>query len=153
MQIKWDIDRKRGNYRPTLKFVITLEEHERSIAMHAVSVQSMIPRIPNGGRAWCMPGCDERAPGWIPADYHQLHVPYFKTGIIKDFIRLPFQADDTFPEVENSFLLLRDTYEKVVASVYSIEPVNQQKELTTSQKTKEKIAAALTAQKMLAFSF
>ncbi|PIE58660.1 MAG: hypothetical protein CSA33_01800 [Desulfobulbus propionicus] len=152
MNIQWSIDKRRGNYRPTLTYVITLEEHELAIAMHSVSITSSIPRIPNSGRAWCMPGCDERALNWSPKEFHQLHVPYFKTGMTNDFIRLPFREHDHYPEVEASFSDLRQTYEQVVAQVYAFKPFRQEQTMDMTSATKQKIAATLTAQKMLGFA-
>ncbi len=151
MRIQWQIDKKRGNYRPTLSYTITLEEYERTIAMHSVSIQSTIPRIPNSGRSWCMPDCDERASGWQPVEFHHLHVPYFKTGTAAGFIRLPFRPGCRFPEVEQSFTVLRRAYEEVVGRVYAHEPFREQFELDMRPETKQKIAATLTAQKMLGF--
>ncbi|PID41137.1 MAG: hypothetical protein CR981_04615, partial [Proteobacteria bacterium] len=149
MKIKWALNKKRGNFRPTLRYVITLEDFEKSLAMDAVSVRSTIPRINDSSRTWCLPGCDERHPDWKPTGFHRLSVPYFKTGISEDFIRLPFRESGEYPEIEYSFSLLRERYETVVAETYRWGPIREERELGLTEETREKIAATLTARKML----
>ncbi|PID75925.1 MAG: hypothetical protein CSA20_04180 [Deltaproteobacteria bacterium] len=151
MNIRWNIDKKRGNYRPTLKYVISLEEHERAIAMQSIQIESLIPRIPEPGKGWCMPGENERAEGWQPKEFHYLSVPWFKTGQHSDFLYLPFRDSGDYPEVEESFVLLRQRYEEVVRKTYRWEPIKQSGELETSPETKKAIAARLAAMQMLSF--
>ena len=45
MKINWKIEKQRGNFRPVLKYSISLEEHEKAIAMHAVNIESSIPLV------------------------------------------------------------------------------------------------------------
>ena len=149
MKIQWKIEKKRGNYRPTLNYMISLEEHEKALAMHAVSIRSLIPRVVDSSQAWCMPGTNERAPGWQPTEFHRLSVPYFKNGTAEGFIRLPFKESGYYPEVEGSFAMLRDAYEKVVRQAYRWHPVHEKGELDITPETREQIAASVTAQKML----
>lgn len=149
MKITWKIEKKRGNYRPSLRYTISLEEHERAIAMESVRVESSIPRIPEPGRGWCLPGEDERADGWQPTEFHFLTVPWFKTGTDSGFLRLPFRSSAEYPEVEESFIRLRECYEEAVRAVYQWKPISLSGEMETSQKTKDAIAARLAAMQML----
>ncbi len=150
MKIQWKIEKKRGNFRPTLKYTISLEEHERAIAVESVQIKSSIPRIPEPGRGWCMPGEYERAENWTPTEFHFLAVPWFKTAVNSDFLRLPFRNSGEYPEVEESFSRLRQKYEEIVRKTYGWEPICQKGEMETSKQTKEAIAARLAAMQMLA---
>ncbi len=152
MKIQWKIEKKRGNYRPVLSYVITLEEHEKDLAMNALTIESSIPHIPDAGMPWCMPGCNERAPGWEPIDFHSLSVPYFKIGTTSERIRLPFRESASYPEVEQSFAMLRDAYEKAVNEVYQWQPFYTTGEMDITPAAKEQRAATLTARKMLGFT-
>ena len=149
MRINWKIEKKRGNFRPILRYTLTLEEYEQAIAMHAVTIVSSIPKVSDSYQAWCMPCCGEREDGWQPDDFHYLSVPYFKTGSSNGFIRLPFKESGSYPEVEESFRMLRTAYEQVVREVYSWKPTSEQGGLGITTETKEEIVATLAAQKML----
>ncbi len=152
MKIEWKIEKKRGNYRPDLKYTILLEEHERAIAMNSIRIESSIPCIPQPGKRWCMPGEYERAEGWQPTDFHFLTVPWFKTGFDSDFLRLPFRESGEYPEVEASFALLREKYEEVVRKTYNWQPIEEEGSMETSGETKAAIAARLAAMQMLALA-
>jgi hypothetical protein len=151
MQIKWRIDKKRGNFRPSLNYHIRLEAFEKELAVHAVSIQSRIPLIPNPHLRACMPGENERTAGWAPTRFHTLSVPYYKKGEIGEFIRLPFRASGEYPEVDTSFAALRAAYETVVRAVLAQSPIARQGEMGISPSTRETIAAAVTARRMLVF--
>lgn len=149
MKIIWKIEKKRGNFRPVLTYSLRLEEHEQAIAMHSVTIESFIPRVSDANQAWCMPGCDERSTDWQPDGFHHFSVPYFKTGSSDGFIRLPFKESGQYPEVEESFKMLRAAYEEVVREVYGWKPACEDGELDITTETKEQIAATIAAQKML----
>lgn len=149
MKIKWDIKKKRGHFRPSLNYHIRLESFEKALAVPAVRIQSLIPEIPNSHLSFCMPLENERCPGWEPVSYHPLSVPYFKHGETHGFIRLPFRNSREYPEVEESFKILRREYECIVLQAYSQGPVCVRGELDISTHTRTNIAAAVTARKML----
>jgi hypothetical protein len=149
MKINWKVEKKRGNFRPMLTYNISLEEHEAAIAMHAINIAGTIPRVPEGNRSWCSPCCDEREDGWQPESFHYISVPHFKNGSSSGCIRLPFRESREYPEVEESFKMLRTAYEEVVREVYSWKPVSEEGELNITSETKEQIAASIAAQKML----
>lgn len=151
MKINWQIEKKRGNYRPKLSYQIMLEEFERELAVDAVQIKSSIAKLQDATKEYCMPGSHERHPDWQPQDYHYLSVPYFKDGKSSGVFRLPFRENGEYPEVEASFQLLRKEYEEVVKKAYAHQPIKTHGELDLTRKTKEAIAASLTAKKMLAF--
>ena len=149
MRIKWTITKKRGNFRPHLNYTITLETFEKDLAVNALTIKSLIPRIPNPSRAFCMPGEDERDPSWTANDYHYMSVPYFKTGEVREFIRLPFWESGHHPEVEGSFSLLRQAYEEVVKQAYNFGPISENGEMDISAATQKAVAARVAGAKLL----
>ena len=149
MKVDWQILKKRGNFRPTLTYTITLEPFEKKLAVHAVWVESHIPEIPNPSQRYCLPGENERSPVWIPSEFHRLQVPFFKIGERRDFMRLPFRESGEYPEVESSFLALRNAYETVVKTVYGKEPIHQRGALDMSPETRTCVAARVTADRLL----
>ena len=149
MQIKWSITKKRGNFRPSLNYQIILESFEKKMAVNALNIQSLIPEIPNSHLSFCLPGENERSLNWQPPGFHYLSVPFFKTGKISEFIRLPFRASGKYPEVEVSFKILRQAYEELVLNVYGQAPFEQKGELDICRSTKKKISAMVTADRLL----
>ena len=61
MHIEWTITKKRGWLRPTLTYTITLEAHEKALALPEVSVLSSIPKPEEERQEHCPPGRFERA--------------------------------------------------------------------------------------------
>ncbi|WP_310598654.1 hypothetical protein [Desulfobulbus sp.] len=151
MRIVWQIEKQRGNYRPSLNFTLELEEYEQRLAVEAVNVRSLIPRIEAPHQMYCLPGRFERAAGWCPLDYHWLAAPFFRDGSRHGFIRLPFRESGSYPEVEQSFTLLRETHEEVVRQAYSWEPISESHRMDISPDGRRAIAAKLTAERLLAF--
>ncbi len=149
MKIDWQITKKRGNFRPILKYAMVLESFERKLAVQAVWVKSLIPQIPNAGHSYCLPGENERHPLWMPSEFHRLQVPFFKTGERRDFLRLPFRESGQYPEVEASFVSLRSAYETVVQKVYGQDSIDQEGRLDMSSETKACVAAKVTADRLL----
>ncbi len=149
MHINWTIKKKRGNFRPFLKYTLILEDFEKKLAVNAVSIESSIPVVPDSHSSTCMPGTNERCPGWQPERFHYLSVPHFKRGEIEDFIRLPFRSSNEYPEVEASFLQLRHAYEQVVRNAYGHEPMDTGGRLGITAETKSCIAAKVTADRIL----
>ncbi|WP_321493699.1 hypothetical protein [uncultured Desulfobacter sp.] len=149
MKISWQIRKKRGNFRPGLSYEFTLEPFEKKLAIHAVQVESLIPMLPRPHLSYCLPGEDERAPGWQPSRFHVLQVPHFKDGHTRGFLRLPFRERTEFPEVEASFKNLRREYEIRVCEAYGHSPVNQGGVLDITDDTRSKISAKVTAHRFL----
>ncbi len=151
MRIVWRIEKQRGNYRPCLSYVLELEEYEQRLAVEAVNIRSLIPRIEVPNETYCLPDCYERASGWKPADYHWLTAPFFRDGRRNGFIRLPFRESGSYPEVERSFALLREAHEQVVRRAYNWEPINEVGRMDVSADGRRAIAARVTADRLLAF--
>jgi len=145
MQINWTITKKRGNFRPSLNYKITLEVFEKKLAVNAISIKSTIPDIPDSHQEFCLPDSNERNPQWIASNFHYLSVPYFKKGKASGFIRLPFRNSRGYPEVGASFQQLRYEYEAVVRQAYCQKPLHLENELGMSHETKQEIAATITA--------
>ncbi|MEA1966774.1 MAG: hypothetical protein U9N77_00895 [Thermodesulfobacteriota bacterium] len=149
MLINWKIKKKRGNHRPSLNYKIVLEDFEKKLAVPSIIIQSILPKIPNSHESFCLPGTNERDSFWKPEKFHYISVPYFKTGELSEFIRLPFRESRKYPEVEESFKSLRYEFEKTVKQAYGQEPFEYDNELEISRKTKQTIAAKITALKFL----
>lgn len=56
MHIEWNITKRRGNIRPVLHYTVTLEEHERELALPFIRVVSTIPEPPDSWQEFCYPG-------------------------------------------------------------------------------------------------
>jgi hypothetical protein len=151
MRIVWNIEKQRGNHRPRLSYTLELEEYEQRMAVEAVNIRSFIPRIEAPHQTYCLPECFERAAGWRPLDYHWLTAPFFRDGVRNGFIRLPFRESGSYPEVEQSFALLREAHEQVVRRAYNWGPISEAGRLDLSLDSRRAIAASLTAERLLAF--
>jgi hypothetical protein len=68
-----------------------------------------------------------------------------------EVIRLPFRTSGEYPEVSASFAALRTAYEEIVKAVHAQPPIARQGEMGIRPSTRETIAAAVTARRMLAF--
>ncbi len=152
MRINWKIEKKRGNFRPSLKYTMVLEEHERELAVDAVQVKSGLPCLENPHQEFCLPGTHERTPGWVPTDFHWLSVPFFRDGEKGGTIRLPFRESGEYPEVKEAFLKLQEGYEQLVREAYDWAPIKEQGELDATLETKQAIAATLVSRKLALLS-
>jgi len=150
MRIHWKIEKRQGNHRPLLSYALELEEHERALAVEAVNILSLIPKIDAPTTPYCLPGCHERARDWQARDYHWLTAPFFRDGRRDGSLRLPFRESNLYPEVEQSFVLLREAHEQVVQRAYRWEPIQEEKTLRLTPETRRTIAAKVTANRLLA---
>ncbi len=148
MNIEWKIEKKRGNYRPLLHYTVTLSEFERGLCLPAVRVQSVIPRPPEASWSYCWPGQNERGE-WTPADWHLLMTPSHKDGSASQSLKLPWREDNAYPEVEESFTLLRDAFEEALARAVQSAPMNLIGRLETSSAMRRTIAPAFAAGRIL----
>jgi hypothetical protein len=151
MKIQWRIEKKRGNFRPGLAYTMELEEYERRLAVEAVNIRSLIPWIEAPNEPYCLPECHERATGWQPEEYHWLTAPFFRDGRRTGFIRLPFRESNDYPEVAQSFTLLREAHEQVVQRAWGWQPHCETGTLDLSPEVRRTIAAKVTAERMLSF--
>lgn len=148
MNIQWTITKARGNYRPVLQYSIALTEFEREVAMPAVRVVSPIPKPPDAGWTHCWPGQNERG-DWTPSEFHLLMTPSHRDKELEGELRLPWRADNAYPEVEQAFEQLREAFEKVLAQTSQSGPMRLQGGLDTSGRARKAIAPAVAAQRIL----
>ena len=148
MHIEWSITKKRGNYRPVLNFTITLSDFENGLAMPAVRVQSTIPKPPETGWTHCWPGQFERGDR-VPEECYLLMTPSHKSRKSTESLRLPWREDNEYPEVEESFALLRQAFEAALAKSSQSAPMSAKGSLETTAATKKTIAPAFAAERIL----
>ena len=78
MHIEWNITKRRGNIRPILHYTVTLEEHERELALPFIRVDSTIPEPPDSWQEFCYPGQHERAGNPASGKTYDLEIPSHK---------------------------------------------------------------------------
>ena len=127
MHIEWNITKRRGNIRPVLHYTVTLEEHERELALPFIRVVSTIPEPPDSWQEFCYPGQHERAEN--PASG--------KT------------YENDYPEVEQSFKKLRDAFEAELKAAYGSLPMDESNSLETSFDARRFIAPGILAERFL----
>ena len=103
MHIEWNITKRRGNIRPVLHYTVTLEEHERELALPFIRVVSTIPEPPDSWQEFCYPGQHERAENPASGKTYDLEIPSHKGRLWKQSLRLPWREENDYPEVEQSF--------------------------------------------------
>ena len=111
MHIEWNITKRRGNIRPILHYTVTLEEHERELALPFIRVVSTIPEPPDSWQEFCYPGQHERTGNPASGKTYDLEIPSHKGRLWKQSLRLPWREGNDYPEVEQSFKKLRDAFE------------------------------------------
>ncbi len=148
MLITWHIEKKRGNLRPELSYSVILEGHEKGLALPYVRVQSTIPEPPAAWQAHCHPGEHERA-GAAPAGCYSLATPSHAMRGTGQTLRLPWRADNRYPEVVASFRKLREAFEAELAAARASEPMDEGGELSVSLELKRDMALAIVADRLL----
>lgn len=148
MNIEWKIEKKLGNYRPLLHYTVTLSEFECGLCLPVVRVQSVIPKPPEASWSYCWPGQNERGQ-WIPSDWHQLMTPSHKDKNASQILKLPWREDNDYPEVEESFILLRDAFEEALAKAVQSAPMSLSGRLENTSAMRRTIAPAFAAGRIL----
>jgi len=149
MNIKWTIEKKRGNFRPILDYEILLESFEKELAVATVSITSQIAQIPEQRSRFCLPDTNERVTGWLPARFHLLSTPGFRRGEIQKRIILPYADNSKFAEIEASFIRLRSEFENQMQAAKDSKAVLSRKELRLTEATGKKMAGDIAAHRML----
>lgn len=149
MRIEWHITKKLGNLRPVLHYAAHLEEHEKALALPEVSIVSTIPKPEEDRQDYCYPGIFERAKGYRPKEFHVLESPSHKGHSWTRDLRLPWRADNSYPEVEESFQCLRDAIEREMARANSSRPLDVSGAVRTSVQVKAMLAPDLMAERFL----
>ena len=148
MKIEWNIKKERGNLRPKLYYLLELEPFEIKLGVPMVEVVSTIPKPPDAWESHAYPEQKERG-RWTPEIFYKFCSPSHKTGCSEGMVRLPMRKNCQYPEVEESFLLLRKEYEKCLKEAYRNAAFEIRGSLDISTKTGKQIAPGLVAVKML----
>ncbi|NDV21959.1 hypothetical protein [Desulfovibrio sp. JC022] len=147
MIIEWNLNKKRGNFRPVLTYTIRLEDFEKELGLPQVVMESSIPEPPNSWSASCLPGKCERAGAGCTA--YRLYTPDHKKGEVEGKFTLPWRVDCDYPEIKKSFLKLREDFENVLKDAYDSHPVDINGKLELSKETRQHIASGLVSQRFL----
>ena len=130
MHIEWNITKRRGNIRPVLHYTVTLEEHERELALPFIRVVSTIPEPPDSWQEFCYPGQHERAENPASGKTYDLEIPSHKGRLWKQSLRLPWREENDYPEVEQSFKKLCDAFEAELKACQWMNPTLSKPALT-----------------------
>lgn len=150
MRIDWKITKKRGNIRPLLIYSVTLEDHEKALALPPLRVRSSIPEPEDAWQEYCYPGTLERAEGAHPSSFYDLESPSHRGKSWPQTLRLPWRADNRYPEVRASFEKFREAFEQLVAGAYASEPMNEEEGLASTSASRELVAPGVVAGRFLA---
>lgn len=149
MRIVWNVRKKRGNCRPVLTYRVELEQFEQDLAVPAVEVQSRIPKPPVTFEAHCWPDENERASGWRPDEWYTLKTPSHKAMELEAECRLPWRENNEYPEVAESFELLRLEYEQALQAAYDSLPMDHADEMSYTPELKRHLAPGVAAGRLL----
>lgn len=148
MKLNWTITKARGNLRPLLTYSIELEPWERQLATPPLRITSTIPEPPDSWQEYCYPDQLERA-GQAGPGYYDLDIPPHKGNSGTTCLRLPWRADNAYPEVPASFERLRDAYEKELARAYTSQPMQHSQSLTLRSPLLRETAPGILGQRIL----
>ena len=149
MHIEWKIIKKRGYYRPVLHYCVRLEEHEKSLALPIVSIESTIPQPDEDRQDYCYPGLFERAAGYKPTQFYTLEAPSHKGHSWTRSLTLPWRETNEYPEVEESFQRLRAALEAEIERADNSQPMSVSGSVQSSAAAKIMLAPNLLAERFL----
>lgn len=147
MIIEWNLNKKRGNFRPVLTYSIKLEDFEKELGLPQVVLESSIPEPPESWSASCLPGKNER--NGKNCTTYRLYTPDHKKGEVEGKFTLPWRTDSNYSEIKASFLKLREDFETVLKEAYDSHPVDIEGKLELSEETRRHIASGLVSQRFL----
>lgn len=152
MHIEWTINKDRGNLRPTLSYRVRLEEHEKALALPQVRVTSTIPKPDEHNTKYCYPGTMERAEGWKPSEFYTLETPSHIGHPLLHTLTLPWREDNKYPEVEESFCVLRDALEAEMERACQSAPMEEKGSVRASSEGKRLVAPDVAAVRFLRYA-
>ncbi len=152
MKIEWTITKKRGNFRPVLTYSFVIENFEKELALPPILVQSTIPEPIEPWQGHCYPHEFERANSPEYKGYYRIELVSHKGKAWKQELRLPWREDNNYPEVEESFQLLRQAFEKELNCANTSKPMNESSCMQLSNLATQNIAPAVLAEKFLKFA-
>ena len=117
MHIEWNITKRRGNIRPVLHYTVTLEEHERELALPFIRVVSTIPEPPDSWQEFCYPGQHERAenPASGKSHFARVKVP----GNLNRLVPVDDLTEDESTNVRYGFITMENL---IIAHLESLFP-------------------------------
>lgn len=149
MHIEWHITKERGNLRPVLSYRVRLEEHEKALALPSVSVLSTIPRPEEHHMKHCYPGTMERRAGWKADAFYTLEAPGHMGHSPLNTLTLPWRENNAYPEVEESFGMLRDALEEETRRACASAPMDVQGSVGATLAGKRRVAPDAAAVRFL----
>ncbi len=149
MHIEWTINKERGNMRPVLSYRARLEEHEKALALPQVSILSTIPQPEERNQKFCYPGIMERAEGYKPSSFYTLETPSHIGHPMLHSMNLPWREDNSYPEVEESFNMLRDALEAEIRRACESSPMEETGSVHASTQGKQRLAPGVAAARFL----
>ncbi len=152
MKIEWNIKKKRGNMRPILSYSFNIESFEKELALPPILVQSTIPEPLDAWQGHCYPNEFERSETPKFKGYYRLELVSHKGKAWKQEMRLPWREDNHYPEVEESFKLLRAAFEKELSCANTSKPMDENACMHISDATTQNIAPSVLAEKFLRFA-
>jgi hypothetical protein len=75
--------------------------------------------------------------------------PSHKTGEHAETLKLPWRADNAYPEVERAFVDLRAAFEDVLATSCASGPMDERGELESTTRARRHLAPAVLAGRFL----
>ncbi len=152
MKIEWTITKKRGNLRPTLSYSFVVEKYEKALALPPILIISTIPEPIDSWQEHCYPNELERAENPKYKGCYRLELVSHKGNLHKQNIRLPWRQDNHYPEIEESFQLLRKAFEEELESANNSLSMEETSFLQISDLSTQNIAPAVLAEKFLNFA-
>lgn len=152
MQITWKISKKRGYLRPMLTYGISLEEHEKALALPPMRIKSHIPEPLDSWQEHCYPGQHERADPPALGEMYDLDVPSHKGRLWPQSVRLPWREDNNYPEVEASFRLLREVFERELSKAYASQPMALEAGLESTPEARLRVAPGVLGERLVRFA-
>ena len=105
-------------------------------------IGSTILKPPDAWEKHAYPGKKERGVSWNLKTFYEICTPSYKTGSFEEMIPLPMRENCEYPEVEESFLLLRKEYEKSLKAAYHNAAFGIRGKLGITAETKREVAPA-----------
>ncbi|TYT73246.1 hypothetical protein [Desulfobotulus mexicanus] len=148
MEIRWSIDKKRGNFRPVLSWSITLEPAEKELGMAPLAVDTKIPMPAAYWESHCYPGQHERSGKPVPGSWEVI-TPAHKSGKSDGRMILPWRENNAYPEVITGFERVREAMEKVLAEAAASTPMHEEEKMALGIMVRKQLAPGLAADRML----
>ncbi len=152
MKIEWSIKKERGNLRPILTYSFSVDKFEKALALPPVIIKSTIPEPLESWREYCYPNVDERMTTPKYKDFYRLEIISHKGNLWSQKLRLPWRANNAYPEIEESFILLRKAFEDELERANASLPINTNAHLQITDSANKNIAPTILAEKLLNFA-